>query len=208
MRKADIILSLVLVSRQPYFMRSRKLDTNADNSLRVLHMLSREGQLTAGQIAQGLSITPASVTQILKKLEAAGTAQRVKSEEDCRVTLVTLTESGQELVEKRKQTVDKVQDELFAGFSQSDLTIFQDYLQRLVDNVMDEEFRADVNEVLGADTQWGEFDRLYEKFVALQSSMDTLAEEERTNDSFAKAHDQWVKHWRGSEKLLDDTAHA
>lgn len=183
-------------------MRSRKLDTNADNSLRVLHMLSREGTLTAGQIAEGLGITPASVTQILKKLEMQGTAQRVKSKDDSRVTFVRLTPQGEKVVEHRRQTVDDVQDQLFAGFDHQDLSVLERYLEQMINNVTDKRFRQNVREILGDDANWSEFDALLTKFATAKHILDQPDEDGQQNDdSFSSAHDQWVKKWKSDEQF-------
>ncbi|MFD0705020.1 MarR family winged helix-turn-helix transcriptional regulator [Alloscardovia venturai] len=186
----------MLVSRQPYFTRSRKFDSSADNSLRTLHMLDKCGQLTAGQIAEKLEVTPASVTQLIKKLEYAGTAERIKSEEDYRVTLVRLTDRGKNLLQTRAALIEQVQTELFDGFSDDDIHQLSSYLDQIIENVKAKDFRQHVTQILGPDVEWNDFDTMDKRLREVDNAMKSSAiksEGKTFTQVFADAHQRWVR---------------
>jgi len=61
---------------------------------RIIVALHEHGQLTQAEIGRGLHIRSASVTNMIKKLEAAALITRQQDDKDERVLLVSLTEEG------------------------------------------------------------------------------------------------------------------
>ena len=66
--------------------------------MRSLHALGEQGELTAGQLAKSADLNPASVTAMLDHLEDAGIVARSRSTSDRRVTIVSLTPQGRQLL--------------------------------------------------------------------------------------------------------------
>ena len=66
--------------------------------IRSLHALGEQGELTAGQLAKSADLNPASVTAMLDHLEQAGIVSRARSTTDRRVTNVSLTPEGRQLL--------------------------------------------------------------------------------------------------------------
>lgn len=64
----------------------------------VLLRFSREGQLPLGKMGQRLQVHPASVTNAVDRLEAAGLVRRIAHPTDGRTTLARLTDEGRALV--------------------------------------------------------------------------------------------------------------
>jgi len=62
----------------------------------VLNTLIRSGQISSGVVAKKLSLSQATVTDILKRLEKRGLVVRSRSTEDKRRVLVTATEQARE----------------------------------------------------------------------------------------------------------------
>jgi DNA-binding MarR family transcriptional regulator len=60
----------------------------------LLAALCREGELTSSGLASAADLAPATVTQMLDALEAAGLVERQRDSADRRVVLVRLTERG------------------------------------------------------------------------------------------------------------------
>lgn len=58
----------------------------------------RAGPLTAGELARRLSLSQATITDIVKRLEVRGLLQRTRSREDKRCIIITLTEPGRALI--------------------------------------------------------------------------------------------------------------
>lgn len=65
-------------------------------------LILREGESTAGDLAEGLMCTPASVTGMVDQLEREGLVARRRSEQDRRVTLISLADRGREILATRK----------------------------------------------------------------------------------------------------------
>ncbi len=70
---------------------------------RVLSALASEPELTASQLAVAAEVTPATITQMLDALAAAGIVERARSERDRRAVLCRLTPRGRELWERKHE---------------------------------------------------------------------------------------------------------
>jgi DNA-binding MarR family transcriptional regulator len=64
----------------------------------IIRAIGREGGPTVSEIARAVSLSQATVTTILNRLETAGVVVRQRSEEDRRRVMVFLTERGHELL--------------------------------------------------------------------------------------------------------------
>lgn len=82
--------------------RATELDSRAlakqsgltPSQLLLLQMLAKEGAMTAGAIAKSASLSQATVTALLDKLEARGLLRRARDTADRRRVFVELTEAG------------------------------------------------------------------------------------------------------------------
>ena len=61
----------------------------------VLGEISRSGKITAGRLAESVSLNNATVTGILKRLSKRGLIERRRTDEDKRRVLVKLTDLGE-----------------------------------------------------------------------------------------------------------------
>ncbi|MDO4988967.1 MAG: MarR family transcriptional regulator [Eubacteriales bacterium] len=68
----------------------------------VFLVLWEKDGLTVGEIGEKLLLDNGTLSPLLKKLEQAGYVRRVRSREDERVVVITLTEAGRALREKAK----------------------------------------------------------------------------------------------------------
>ena len=87
-----------------------------------MKLLAKEENVTAGRISEFLDIKPSSVTQIIKKLEQAGTVVREKSPSDSRVTIIKITDKGTESLKTHESIGGTLKDVLFKDFSDDELT--------------------------------------------------------------------------------------
>jgi len=90
-------------------------------------------ECSARELAEHTDLTPATVTQMLEHLEAAGLVKRTRSEEDRRVVLSALTEHGAAVVAGRKSEMEPRWRAALADFSDDDLTAAARVLDRLAD---------------------------------------------------------------------------
>jgi MarR family transcriptional regulator, organic hydroperoxide resistance regulator len=90
-------------------------------ALAALAALAREEQLSAGELARSAELRPATVTSLLDQLEDAGILRRTRSTEDRRVYMISLTDAGRELVERRYRAWQEHYNRRLSGISDEDL---------------------------------------------------------------------------------------
>jgi DNA-binding MarR family transcriptional regulator len=105
----------------------------------VLGMLRWTGPITLGKLGDRLWITPATVTNAIDRLEAAGLCRRVDHPDDARATLAEITTKGLRLFDR---AVDELNVKLFGAVNLS-----PDELDQLVTLVR--KIRAGAGDVVG-----------------------------------------------------------
>ncbi|MGC4019541.1 MAG: winged helix DNA-binding protein [Muricomes sp.] len=160
MNKNQILEKLTEIAHQPFFIFVNEVEEKVDNTLETLKLLAREEDVTAGRISEVLDIKPSSVTQIIKKLEEAGTAVREKSENDSRVTFVRITDKGRESLAQHSALGATLKDVLFKEFSDEELEQLNDYLGRMVENISGKEFQEKLKQVFSNDKHWERFSKM------------------------------------------------
>ena len=68
---------------------------------RVLQILSDEGQQSQKQLQEKLGIQPATISELISKMERKGHVERARSEADRRVVVIKLTEDGLRAYQRR-----------------------------------------------------------------------------------------------------------
>jgi DNA-binding MarR family transcriptional regulator len=99
--------------------------------VRALFVLRQEHEATAGAIAKHADLTPASVTGMLDHLEAEGVVERRRSTEDRRVCVVSLTESGRELVDRKRERWRALWQEHLADLPDDDIAAAVRVMRRM-----------------------------------------------------------------------------
>ncbi|WP_246007060.1 MarR family transcriptional regulator [Actinomadura pelletieri] len=94
MRAQQLLLSRIEAVLKPY-----GLTFAAYEALRLL-AFTRTGTLPMGKMGMRLMVHPASVTNVIGRLERRGLVGRAPSPDDRRVVLATLTPDGRDLAEK------------------------------------------------------------------------------------------------------------
>lgn len=105
--------------------------------VRALFALDAREAATAGEIAEAARLSPASVTGMLDELEREGIVTRVRSEDDRRRVLVTLTEEGRAVLSKRRRRWLKRWEAAMEDVSERDLEAAAEVMRRIGD-VLDE----------------------------------------------------------------------
>lgn len=86
-------------------------------------------------IANNFALSRAAVTKSLKKICSNGLVVKSISCDDIRKNEINLTKKGIELLESSKAQVDQVDELCFKGFSEEEMTTFDSYLKRIMDNL-------------------------------------------------------------------------
>jgi DNA-binding MarR family transcriptional regulator len=97
----------------------------------LLFSLAEGGTRSSRELAERADLSPATVTQMLDHLAAAGLVTRVRSDDDRRVVLTSLTPRGRDLVEQRRARMEPQWRSALDEFSDDELRIAASVLDRL-----------------------------------------------------------------------------
>lgn len=99
----------------------------------LLFCLRDEAQMSVRDLAYAADLSPASVTEMLDGLTAAGLVDRQRSDRDRRVVHTSLTDSGRGLVEERRARFEPRFRAALEPFSENELVVAAAVLERLRD---------------------------------------------------------------------------
>jgi len=100
--------------------------------LMILREIANRKEITPGQIANAVSLSQATVTGILERMEKRDLLTRKRSENDKRRSLVRLTELGRQTVENAPPLMQEAFVERFNGLQEWERMLILSSLQRLV----------------------------------------------------------------------------
>ena len=114
---------------------------------RLLMFISQTEGCSQTQIAKNLCIKPATLTVMIKRMEAAGLISRKSDDKDMRTQRVYITKRGKETAERTRDVFGKAIDDIYDGLTESDLSEYlrimekiQKNLVRLTDSIPKEAF--------------------------------------------------------------------
>ena len=113
MRAQQLLLARIEAALKPH-----GLTFAAYEALRLL-AFTRTGTLPMGKMGTRLMVHPASVTNVIGRLERRGLVGRAPSPDDRRVVLATLTPAGRDLADEATRTLNE------SGFGIADLPAAQ-----------------------------------------------------------------------------------
>jgi DNA-binding MarR family transcriptional regulator len=96
---------------------------------RCLDILSAEGTLTAGRLAELMGVTSGAMTGVLDRLESAGYARRIRDTEDRRRVHVELTAAMHERAWPYYEPLASMSRKLFNRYTDEQLQLILDFLQ-------------------------------------------------------------------------------
>ena len=79
---------------------------------RILAALRQRDKLTQGAIGRGLHIKPATVTNLVKKMEASGLIARRQDPDDDRIMNVSLTSKGRAAADFAASVMEEIEDDI------------------------------------------------------------------------------------------------
>jgi MarR family transcriptional regulator, organic hydroperoxide resistance regulator len=103
----------------------------SDAQYSLLFGLRESDAVRTSELALAADLSPASTTEMLDSLAGAGLVTRVRSDQDRRVVLTSLTDRGRELVEERRARFEPRWLAAMDGVSERDLLITAGVLDRL-----------------------------------------------------------------------------
>ncbi len=103
---------------------------------RVMFPLWLQDNLSFQDLLERTSLSKATLSHLLNNLEKTGHIKRVPSEEDKRTVNVILTKNDKQLQDKYFQVSNKMTKLFYNGFSEEEIDEFEDYLRRLLNNLI------------------------------------------------------------------------
>ena len=97
----------------------------------LLFSLCQHERLPSSELAQHALVSPATATEMLDDLLAAGLVRRERAEHDRRVVLISLTDRGRKLVEERRARYEPLWRAALADFGEDELRTAAAVLDRL-----------------------------------------------------------------------------
>ena len=101
----------------------------------ALYHISQNKKLSQKNLANKLNVTPASVSVIVHQMESEGLLVRIPDERDGRQVNLLLTEKGQNLVPRVKNSWSEIQEKITSGLHESEKATLLHLLRKVEKNL-------------------------------------------------------------------------
>ena len=101
----------------------------------VLFQLGLHEGITQVELAEILEVTPATMTNILRRMQTSGLITRVRDTADARISHVFLTAEGRLALDRAHQMTQQMDGIAFNGLSPDELVALTDLLGRVHSNL-------------------------------------------------------------------------
>lgn len=101
----------------------------------MLKLLYKQDGLPQSILAREMVVTPATASSMVKRLEKGGYLIRKRDSEDERVSNIYLTEKGREVSSQLEDMQSKMEQMIFAGFSDEEKKTMRSFLERIMINM-------------------------------------------------------------------------
>ncbi|MCP4544647.1 MAG: MarR family transcriptional regulator [Chloroflexi bacterium] len=102
---------------------------------RIMFVLWQEPGIAISDLAKKTSLGKSTLTSMLDRLEEMGYVTRVRSKEDRRRIMIQRTEKDKSWQDTYAQVSQDMDALYYDGFSESQIDEFEQYLERLLDNL-------------------------------------------------------------------------
>lgn len=107
---------------------------------KALDLLSRNGPMSAGRLAEHTGLTGGAITGMVDRLEKAGFMQRAADPNDRRKIIIRSVEAKYDDVAWIFESLGQAMNELLTGYSDDELAVIADFITR-IPQLMDEQTR-------------------------------------------------------------------
>lgn len=140
-RRFDVLL----LKRRILFQKALTDEGLYFGQLPIVEYIARHNGCSQVEIAETLYLSPASVAISTKRLQKAGIIDKAVDDTNLRSKKLTITEKGLGISNKCRETVDSLDKRLFDNFTSQELAQLKEYLDRLIDNISDEQNKFSIN---------------------------------------------------------------
>lgn len=119
------------------FLKNNRLEEINTAQGRILFPLWRKDGISIAELTRETALSKSTLTAMLDRLEEAEYLKRVPSKSDRRKIMIYLTEEGDMLQEKYIDVSKEMTDLFYKGFKHSEIEEFEQYLERILANLME-----------------------------------------------------------------------
>lgn len=133
----DVMDTYIHINRLHRMILERELNKTGvyRSQHQLLMLIAGNPNASQKEIARLCRVSTATVAVSLKKLEQGGYIRRLVDASDNRCNQLTVTEKGQNVVTKSTSYFRKVEDQMFAGFSEEEMDTLRGFLIRICHNL-------------------------------------------------------------------------
>ena len=102
---------------------------------RILYVLWKEDGIPIKTLSDRCGLAITSLTTMLERMEKQKLISRVQSPSDKRKTLLYLTDKARDLKNDYDNVSSRMSEIYYRGFSEEEIVQFENYLQRVLDNL-------------------------------------------------------------------------
>ena len=102
----------------------------------VLHALWEQQGISHSELAERLHVQPATITNMLKRMERSGLVERRRDTEDERISRVYLTTRGRDVRGEVEGVWLELEGQTFTGFDEQERNVLRRSLLRIQENLM------------------------------------------------------------------------
>jgi DNA-binding MarR family transcriptional regulator len=97
----------------------------------MLHMISREEPCKITALADKLEVKPSAITVMIDRLVNSGYVSRTSDPQDRRVVLVSITDSGRDVLRQARQRTTEIAKKYFSRLTEEEKDSFMMVLEKL-----------------------------------------------------------------------------
>lgn len=105
---------------------------------KILYVLWQGGKMTATEISKKSGLAKTTLSAMLARMQEQGLVAVEESATDKRSVLIFLTSKAAALKEEYDSVTREIEDIYYKGFSDDEITQFENYLKRILVNLGDE----------------------------------------------------------------------
>ena len=105
---------------------------------RILYVLWEHGDITITEIGKLTSLAKTTLTGMLDRMEAGGLIERVPDKQNRRQIFISVTEKAKSYRDKYDWISDEASAIFYKGFSDEEITEFENQLRRILKNLENE----------------------------------------------------------------------
>lgn len=102
----------------------------------LLFALKRKNGQSQKELSKKLSVTPATITVMIQRMEKSGFLRRENDETDKRISRIFINSKGLEICEELYAIHNEIETECMENFSPEDKLLLKDLLKQVRDNLM------------------------------------------------------------------------